>query len=348
MELNKRCSRCILPSTFPNIGFNNQGVCNYCRSYTSPPAPFGEDKLNKVIKENTHGAISCIIPLSGGKDSSYVLYYATKVLGLKVIALNYDSGFQSELAIENIKRACRILNVPLLIYKGDFKSKLTMLKQSISIANIVGVPFGVCRNCENSIRAISAQVANNNNVKIILYGDSTVESTQSQSFWGFRGLIRRTRIYKIPKLAKVVTKFEAIGARQRAKLGLPLRNIFNPSATITFPFLDIQLVHFFDYIMWASLDKEELLSKEVGWEHPEETISRFDCLLHPLDNYKWFQETGITKDGYTFANMIRAGAITREKASLLENDLLEQLHHDCVEFIKQYDVGPDDWICSKK
>ena len=100
MDTEKRCRRCIMPATFPGITFNRQGVCNFCASYVPRPA-LGKEKLREVLTAQSGTSYDCLVPVSGGKDSTYLLYYAIKVLGLSVIAFNYDSGFQLQLAREN-------------------------------------------------------------------------------------------------------------------------------------------------------------------------------------------------------------------------------------------------------
>jgi hypothetical protein len=345
MQTQERCHRCILPTTFPGITFDGEGVCNLCSSYVPRPA-LGEEKLRKILSRQTGTSYDCIVPLSGGKDSTYILYYAVKVLALRVIAVNWDSGFQSELAVENQKRACEILDVPLVVHKSHFPKRVAVLKEVLRIANIVGVPFGVCRNCETSLRAVSAQVAKAHNVPTILWGASQVEDAPPVNFEGARGLIKRAGIAELAQLLKPLVRCTAILAYERRQLGLSMRYICNPFKAIPFPSGGVKFVHFFDYIPWASMDKEELLGKEVGWHHPKDRLDRFDCFLHPLDNYKWLREAGITKDGYLYSNMIRAGAMTRENALICEQILEEKLRQECYEFVQRfgYESLGVDWL----
>ncbi|MFN7013710.1 MAG: hypothetical protein ACK4ON_05520, partial [Bacteroidia bacterium] len=105
----KRCSKCLLPETFPFIQYDNQGVCNYCYSYTPRIAKKEKEielkeKLKKYIKPG--GGLNCIVPFSGGRDSSYGLHYIVHELKLKPLTFTYDWGMVTDLARRNIARIC--------------------------------------------------------------------------------------------------------------------------------------------------------------------------------------------------------------------------------------------------
>jgi hypothetical protein len=131
--------------------------------------------------------------------------------------------------------------------------------------------------------------------------------------------------------------YAAIAARERRALGVPFRYAYTPSQTpVPFPKNSVNVVHFFDYIRWELMQKVALLAREVGWEAGDEKVDRFDCLLHPLDNFKWLKVAGITKDGFVYCNWVRSGAITREKALAMEEKLEMTIQHECVDFIRRF------------
>lgn len=133
MEKMKRCTRCILPETFPGISFDEEGVCNFCLTHRSPPT-LGEARLREILSAQKGERYDCVVPVSGGKDSTYILYYAVKVLGLRTIAVNYDSGFQSPLAAENARNACEMLDVPLVVIRAGRDRQMRMLREILAIS----------------------------------------------------------------------------------------------------------------------------------------------------------------------------------------------------------------------
>lgn len=95
----KRCNRCILPASLSNITFDENGVCNHCLKYEHDFKNWDliKDRREKEFIEILEKAkklkrpYDCLVPLSGGKDSTYALYLATKVYGLKTLAVTLDN-----------------------------------------------------------------------------------------------------------------------------------------------------------------------------------------------------------------------------------------------------------------
>ena len=96
----KRCSRCVLPETYPYIRFDDQGVCNFCRDQapTDQRDLKGEVELRRTIDKlrNHSGRYDSIVALSGGRDSAYMAWYAVRKLGLKPLAFTVNNGFMPE------------------------------------------------------------------------------------------------------------------------------------------------------------------------------------------------------------------------------------------------------------
>jgi glucosamine--fructose-6-phosphate aminotransferase (isomerizing) len=343
VDNEKRCAVCILPESFPGITFDENGVCNLCSSYEKI-SPLGEDELAAVLERQKGGRYDCVVPLSGGKDSTYALYYAVKKLGLKVICVNYDSGFQSELAIRNMKRACEILDVPLVTYKADFPRRVKIVKGVLNVAKTVGVPIGICANCHSGIRSAARRAAKLHGVKVIISGTTQFERSGPNPVTGGKYLVRRLAKRSLPKILPGLMRVSALIGLERIRLGAPVfgRSYFRKDGA------DVKTVHLYDYIPWACMHEDivGLLEKEVGWEHSKERVDRFDCVLHPFLNYKWFQETGISLDGYLYSDMIRMGAMSREDALSRERVIEGKLREDCSELAKlrEFNDVELDWL----
>ena len=107
------CSRCVMDTSDKKIEFDKAGVCNHCKLFDSEtskrwfPGKKGEELLGQEIarikKEGRGSEYDCIIGLSGGVDSSYL---AMKVAewGLRPLVVHVDAGWNSELAVNNIKK----------------------------------------------------------------------------------------------------------------------------------------------------------------------------------------------------------------------------------------------------
>jgi tRNA(Ile)-lysidine synthase TilS/MesJ len=90
----KRCTRCVLPENAPGISFDQHGVCNYCHSYKKLTYK-GESALVKLLDSHRRrdSRYDCMVPVSGGRDSSFTLLKMVKDYGMKVLAIHYENPF---------------------------------------------------------------------------------------------------------------------------------------------------------------------------------------------------------------------------------------------------------------
>ena len=126
------------------IVFDDQGHCNHCAEFierTSKLTYQGETSeqelnihLEKIKKAGRKNKYDCIIGVSGGVDSCYVAYIAKKK-GLRPLAVHMDNGWDSEEAVNNIKKVCNRLNIDYQSYVLDWEEfkdiQLSFLKASI-------------------------------------------------------------------------------------------------------------------------------------------------------------------------------------------------------------------------
>ena len=114
------CTRCIYDSRVSSITFDKQGICNYCHQIDALIAEYGTgtkkgdytiDKIvNEIKKKGANKKYDCIVGVSGGTDSSYMLYWAVKN-GLRPLAVHYDNTWNTAIATENIRKVLSALNV---------------------------------------------------------------------------------------------------------------------------------------------------------------------------------------------------------------------------------------------
>jgi N-acetyl sugar amidotransferase len=128
--MNKKvCTRCIMDDEGDQtIAFDSDGTCNYCRDTLGRkdseyfPNEEGKRKLNAImekIKETGKGQVyDCMVGVSGGVDSSYIIYLGF-IYGLRMLAVHIDDGFDTDIAMSNIRNLCTKAKVELIIVKPD-------------------------------------------------------------------------------------------------------------------------------------------------------------------------------------------------------------------------------------
>lgn len=335
------CSKCIFPSSFPNIEFDENGLCNYCRNHKAITFK-SEEKLKEILDSKKGVKYDVVVPLSGGKDSTYILYYAVKMFKLRVIAVNYDSGFQIPIAMENAENACKILNVPLTKVKANEKTQKSLMREILKISKLAGAFYNYCGNCETNIRTSALNTANKYNVPFVLYGHTQLEDPPVRpSFIGLKSFIYKTPKHRMPELLFHSAKYCYYSIKQRIEMKVPLAYRFKPKGRIPFPENGVRFINFFDYVKWDSINKIAFLEENLGWQHPKDIAHRFDCMIHCFANHRWYQESGITLDGIHYATMIREKHLEREDAMKNELVIRNGIMNDCRRTIEK--IGIDNY-----
>ena len=144
LENKKICSRCIYDDKIPNIFFSNDGVCNYCHQIDFIKEEFGTggkkgiklltNLINQIKKDGRSKKYDCVVGVSGGTDSSYLLMKA-KEWGLRPLAVHYDNTWNTATACMNIAKVTKYLDVDLFTYVVDNKEiddiKLAFLRSGV-------------------------------------------------------------------------------------------------------------------------------------------------------------------------------------------------------------------------
>jgi len=130
MQNVKICTRCIYDERTPSIVFDSEGICNYChivdqlKEQYKTGTPEGEAAIakiiNKIKKEGKGKPYDCAVGVSGGTDSSYMLWWAVQN-GLRPLAVHYDNTWNSSIATENIRKVTTKLKVDLYTHVVDNK-----------------------------------------------------------------------------------------------------------------------------------------------------------------------------------------------------------------------------------
>jgi len=301
----RRCSKCIMPETAKGLRFDGNGLCQLCKDYKEF-IPRGEQELRKEIEEYLNGkvAYNCIVPVSGGRDSAYALYYAKEILGLRPLAVHNDNDFETEVANKNLEVMTKSLNVPLIRVspKKHITKKIVVEKFKMNAHFGAGLVVDqTCEACEYGFHSAAYNIARKEGIKIILWGDSLDESTVP-----FHKLFSH----------HVPTKWERLVSPGILSL-FKYKNYFNkmqkecgsdsPNG--------LKAIHLYDYIRWDQRIIVETIQKELGWSVPENSRTwRVDCSLVPLVNHLTEKAYGVSKLEIGFSSMIRSGKMDRDDA----------------------------------
>jgi tRNA(Ile)-lysidine synthase TilS/MesJ len=306
----KNCSRCVLPETFPTIQFDEEGVCNYCRSFKGgqPQEEIRKryrEKFEKLSDGNRgQGDYDALMAYSGGKDSTYTLDIFKNYFNLRVLALTFDHGFVSPYAIRNMKMLTDRLGIDHVIIKPNFN-----ILKKIFTASINGNLYSkktlerastICTSCMSLVKFIALKMAIEKKIPFIGYGWSPGQAPVQSS-------VLKTS----PAFIKASQK--AILDPLYEKVGDGIMAYFLPSEYFEksdrFPY-NIHPLAFMDY------EEEKIYRriKELGWEPPADTDpNSTNCLLNAFANRVHQEQHGFHPYAFEIAGLVRMGVLSREE-----------------------------------
>lgn len=165
------CNKCILVSSYPTINYDENGECNFCKSWNTRWENFDLEKQSKAldsILDSFRGKTKpydCIIGLSGGKDSCYAAYFM-KQKGMKPLTVTFANGFLSEIAISNIYSVVEALSLPHVMVKPEWDVMKRWYRHFLVNAG------EFCSACSFGIRAAIYRIAKSYGIRIIIAGTS--------------------------------------------------------------------------------------------------------------------------------------------------------------------------------
>ena len=313
----KRCSRCILPENYPDVNFDAQGECSYCRAYQKI-AYLGSSRLREDLAKHrrTGGEHDCLVPVSGGKDSAFVLLQMTRVYGMRVLAFHYDNCLIHDVARENLRQLTDALGVELITKRNERqKQHLGINLRAYVRSPSLGMVPMLCTGCRYGIVGNAFKLARQKNIPMVVIGWSPIEDTPFKEAYlkgggksVLRGLLRN--LLKNPAYVRWGNMVAA--ARDYCH---SYSHVRGNSFLLRLMYPGVKLIQFYDYVPYAPGQIQETVQRELNWRAPKEQDSwQFDCRVKLIQDYLYRQEVGFTAaDGYLSA-MVREGLLTRCEA----------------------------------
>ena len=306
MNTNQICTNCVMDTTDPNINFDEKGVCERCNTYNSEILPrwnkgIGkEEELNAIVKkikiEGKGKKYDCILGLSGGFDSSYMLHFAVKELGLRPLVFHIDAGWNISFAEENIKKMVDKLGVELKVEKINWEEirdmQLAFFKSGVSHLDTPQ---------DHAFVAVLDNYAKKYKIKYVLNGGNiSTEVIVNPNSWGYWGT-------DIKHIKDILKKFGTIPMKT-----YPFTNVIRRK--LIMPYIHgVKVLKLLNYTSYTKKDAEELLVKEYGYvpykqKHFEDILTKF------LEGYWLPKRFGFDVRKPQFSSLILTGQMTREEA----------------------------------
>lgn len=297
------CTRCVMDTSVPDIEFDGNGVCQYCRGYeqrhsTEMPSA-GEraaalDRIVSRIKDEGRGKpYDCVVGISGGVDSSYLVVVA-KELGLRPLAIHLDNGWNSELAVANIERLLNKLGIDLYTHVLDWNEfrdlQISFIRSGVANWEIP---------TDQAILALLYQIAGKQGVRFVISGSNLATEGIMPDAWMEDS--RDTRL-----LRAIHRHFSGKRLKTYPVMSLP------KAAWYTFGrgMRHVPLLNFVDYKKDDAVKTlvERYEWRQYGGKHYESIFTRF------FQGYVLPTKYAMDKRRPHYSTLIMSGQMTRDEA----------------------------------
>tara|TARA_B100001250_G_scaffold389612_1_gene388880 strand:- start:2320 stop:3459 length:1140 start_codon:yes stop_codon:yes gene_type:complete len=326
----KVCNRCVLDTTVPDLVFDKNRECNYCKIHDAleeqyPLGSYGRrillDEIRIVKEKGKSKKYDCVVGISGGTDSTFVLYLAKVIFGLRPLAVHFDNGWNSEVAVRNVKNATDKLDVDLYTLVADWE-QFKDLQRSFFAASVSDVDIST----DYVIYSTLLSVASKFNIPSILEGHSfRAEGTVPIGWTYMDGTY----------VNDVQDKYGTMKIDS-----FPIMTIFQLLYYLIWR--RIKYVRPLEYLNFNKEKAKKLLIKELDWEysgghHHESTFTHF------FQSYYLPNKFNIDKRKIELSANIRSGYLEREKAlKELQEDY--PYNQELVNYsIKKLDFSEEDF-----
>jgi len=315
------CTRCVIHSQVPGVAFDRDGVCIYCHLHDrlAEQWPLGDagrrlldEEVRRIQAEGRGKRYDCVVGVSGGTDSTYLLYLA-KQLGLRPLAVHFDNGWNSETAVANIKQALNTLQIDLQTYVVDWDEFKDILRAFL----LASFPWADAPT-DLAIDATLYRVAAREGIRTILNGSSFRTEGKMPAEW----------TYMDGRLARCIHRRFG-SCKMRSYPNLTLTDFAWYSLV-----RKIRNLRPLNYVDYHKADARQVLERELGWRyygghHHESIYTRFVyCYLLPV-------KFGIDKRIITHSALVRSGEMTRDEAlaDLARPALSPEKRQEDVEYV---------------
>ena len=320
----KRCVRCGFPETYETIEFDMDGICNICRQkeFKDEKIDWAERKrqLDFLVEEHRgKHDYDCIVPFSGGKDTTFTLYYLVKEYKLKPLVVQFNHGFFRPNLMKNNERTFKKLGVDVISFTPNWKVvKRLMLEALIRKGDF-------CWHCHTGIFAYPMQVAVKADIPLIFWGEPSSEYT---AYYDYKDNeieeVDETRFNRYVNLGITAEDMEGMIS---GDFDLDPRDLkpFTYPPVRDLKKLGLRSVCLGSYIPWDTKENSKLVMSKLGWRGDEVEgmpkglydYEKIECQMQGVRDYIKYLKRGYSRVTQMTALDLRNGRITKEEAERL-------------------------------
>ncbi|MBI2524604.1 MAG: N-acetyl sugar amidotransferase [Candidatus Rokubacteria bacterium] len=317
----RRCVRCLLPETHETILFDREGVCNVCRQIEDKKAKVDwaakEREFVQLLDAYRGGhSYDCIVPFSGGKDSTFTLYHLVTHHKLKPLVVTFDHGFMRPRTLENNDRTLKKLGVDYLKFRPNWKVVQKLMLESLKRKG------DFCWHCHTGIFSYPMHIAVKFKIPLVIWGEPSAEYT---SYYGYgeqqEEEVDERRFNRFVNLG--ITAEDMVGMLDGTVTERDLEPFTYPRPS-DLRAINCRSICLGSYMPWDVKTQVQVIKRELGWQEndvegvpPAYGYEKIECAMQGVRDYLRFIKRGYGRTNHLAAIDLRNGRITPEDAAAL-------------------------------
>lgn len=349
----KTCSKCLVPETVDTITFDDNGVCSVCRQidFRDEKIDWTERRhqLDELINEyRDKGLYDCIVPFSGGKDSTFQLWYVVNELKLKPLVVRFNHWGYRPLVLENNIRTFKILGVDTFEFTPNWHVVRELMLESLKRRG------DFCWHCHTGIYAGVMQIAVRFQVPLIIWGESVAEY---HSWYTYEEMeeVDEKRFNRV--MNQGITSddmYEFLEGR------VSKRDLW----MFTYPprkelmKINCRSICLGNYIKWDTKKHVEIIKQELGWKGqpvegvpPQYDYEKIECCFQGIRDYCKYVKRGYARTNHLASIDIRNNRLTREEGLALTEKYDGKRPASLDYFLEMLKLSEDEFyeiLCKQK
>ncbi len=340
------CTKCVYPDTQETIEFDEHGVCNVCRQAEVKHNVIDWEQRGKLLQEiiakyKDKGEYDCIVPFSGGKDSTFQLLYIITQLKLKPLVVRYNHWGLRPIIAKNCDKVFKQLGVDILEFQSNWHVVKKLMKKSLEESG------DFCWHCHLGVVANTLRLAIKFNTPLIIYGESTSEYRGYKTFDDIQEMnaeffnemtnLGMSAEIMYEKLNKEVSK------RDLLTFAVPEQKEIAAAG--------LHPMWLGDYIKWDTKENVATIKRELGWEGaevegipPAWDYEKIECRWQGIRDYCKFIKRGMGRTNHLCCIDIRTGRLERDEALKLCEEYDGKRPASLDQFLEMLEISEDEFI----
>ena len=303
------CIRCCMPETEEETSFDELGICQACQNSEQKMHIDWDERqvqLVKLLDEAKAQAgdnYDCIVPISGGKDSTFQVYVLTRVLGMNPLAVTFNHNWYSETGWYNLLNTIETFGIDHIMYTPNRNLVNRLAKRSLEQIG------DTCWHCHMGVSSFPIHIASKFNIPLLVYGESVAETGRSSYF--------KPKPFDLDYFIKVSCKkvSDEMANKEISKKELCM---FKMPSVEECEKVGLKTIHLGDYMFWDDERQMEFVRDNFGWRETEiegsyKGYKSAECIMPGMHDFTCYLKRGYGRSTTQASVDIRNGLLSREE-----------------------------------